>query len=146
MDFIFENLNDSISQSVLPSALKLANGEQRTAKLNAYRFSMATLRPIENYVLNWKQRTKINTEYSSWEEILFGGSQGSILQPLIVKLQNASKTFFQWFNDNQIKSNLYNCNFICSTSKKVNLIVENKGINNSTPGRLLGVKIDSKLF
>ena len=64
---------------------------------------MATLRPIEDYVLNWKQRTKINTEYSSWEEILFGGSQGSILEPLIVKLQNASKIFFQWFNDNQIK-------------------------------------------
>ena len=106
MDFIFENLNDSISQSVLPSALKLANGEQRTAKLNAYRFSMANLRPIEDYVLNWKQRTKINTEYSSWEEILFGGSHGSILEPLIVKLQNTSKTFFQWFNDNQIKSNL----------------------------------------
>ena len=31
-----------------------------------------------------------------------------------------------------MKSNIYKCNFICSSSKKVNLIVENKEINNST--------------
>ena len=31
---------------------------------------------------NRKQRTKINFEYSSWEEILFGVPQGSILGPL----------------------------------------------------------------
>ena len=164
-DFIFENLNDSISQSVFPSALKLANitpvhkkyskskkdhyrpisilpsiskiyerfffkqiseyfeqflskyqcgfrkgfsakncllsmlekwksavdnkkvfGAPLTdlskvfdchsydlliAKLNAYRFSMGALRLVQNYLSNWKQRTKINTEYSSREEILF---------------------------------------------------------------------------
>ena len=45
-----------------------------------------------------------------------------------------------------MKSNPDKCNFICSTSKKVSLIVENKEINNSTHERLLGVKIDSKLF
>ena len=44
-----------------------------------------------------------------------------------------------------MKSNPGKCNFICSTSKKVSLIVENKEINNSTDERLLGVKIDSKL-
>ena len=53
------------------------------AKLNAYGFSMAALRLIQNYLSNWKQRTKINTEYSSWEEILFGALQGSILGPLL---------------------------------------------------------------
>ena len=31
-----------------------------------------------------------------------------------------------------MKSNPDKCNFICSTSKKVSLIVENKEINNST--------------
>ena len=41
------------------------------AKLNAYRFSMGALRLVQNYLSNWKQRTKINTEYSSREEILF---------------------------------------------------------------------------
>ena len=44
-----------------------------------------------------------------------------------------------------MKSNPDKCNFICSTSKKVSLIVEYKEINNSTHERLLGVKIDSEL-
>ena len=35
------------------------------AKLNAYGFSIAALRLVQNYLSNWKQRTKINTEYSS---------------------------------------------------------------------------------
>ena len=35
------------------------------AKLNAYGFSMAALRLVQNYLSNWKKRTKINTEYSS---------------------------------------------------------------------------------
>ena len=152
------------------------------AKLNAYGFRMAALRLIQNYLSNRKQTTKINTEYSSWEKILFGVPQGSILvsllfniflcdpflimnnfdiasyaddntpyavgnniQELIVKLQNASKTLFQWFSDDQMKSNPGKCNFICSTSKKVSLIVENKEINNSTHEILLEVTLDSKL-
>ena len=44
-----------------------------------------------------------------------------------------------------MKSNPNKCNFFCSTSKKVILIVENKETNNSTHERLLAVKIDSKL-
>ena len=139
---------------------------------------MAALRLVQNYLSNRKKRTKINTEYNSWEETLFGVPQGSILfniflcdrflimnntelasyaddntpyavgnniEELIVKLQNASKTLFQWFSGNHMKSNPEKCNFICSTSKKVSLIVETKEINNSTHERLLGVKTDSKL-
>ena len=32
------------------------------------------------------QRTKINSEYSSWEEILFGVPQGSILGTLLLNI------------------------------------------------------------
>ena len=44
-----------------------------------------------------------------------------------------------------MKLNSDRCHFICSTSKKVSLIVENKEINNRAHEKLYGVKIDSKL-
>ena len=112
------------------------------AKLNAYGFSLPALKLVQSYLSNRKQRTKINSEISSWEEILFRVPQGSILGPLLIniflcdiffimndvefasyaddntlffvgddlndvtlKLQNASKIIFKWFNDNQMKAN-----------------------------------------
>ena len=42
------------------------------AKLHSYGFSLNALRLIHSYLSNWRQRTKINESYSSWEEILFG--------------------------------------------------------------------------
>ena len=44
-----------------------------------------------------------------------------------------------------MKSNPDKCNFICSTSKKVSIVVERKEINNSAHERLLGVKIEKKV-
>ena len=73
-----------------------------------------------------------NTELASCADDNTAYTVGTNIEELIVKLQNASKTLFQWFSDNQMKSNPDKCNFICSTSKKVKLIVENKEINNST--------------
>ena len=57
-----------------------------TVKLNAYGFSIDSLRLVQDYLENRKQRTKINSAYSSWEEILFGVSQGSILGPLLFNI------------------------------------------------------------
>ena len=49
-----------------------------TAKLNAYGFNMSALRFVHSYLKNGMQRTKINSEYSSWEEInRFGIPQGT---------------------------------------------------------------------
>ena len=61
------------------------------------------------------------------------------------KLQNLSKILFQWFMDNQMKTNRDKCHFICSTNDTVNLIVENQIIDNSECEKLLGVKFDYKL-
>ena len=53
------------------------------AKLHAYGFSLAVLRLVPNYR---KKGTKINESYSSWEEILFGVLQGSILGNLLFNM------------------------------------------------------------
>ena len=128
------------------------------------------------------QRTKINPKYSSWEEIMFGVSQGSILEPLlfniflcdlflfmknidiasyaddntpyttgssivevIQKLENAAKTLFQWFSDNQMKANPDKCHFLCNSNSEVSLTIETQKIKNSKFEKLLGSKLDSKL-
>ena len=150
------------------------------AKLNAYGFSMSALRFVQSYLKNRMQRRKINSEYRSWEEIMFGVPQGSMLGPLlfniflcdlflimenidiasyaddstpyttgnpieevIQNLENAAKTPFQWFRDNQMKANPDECHFICSSS--LLLTIENQIIKNSKFEKLLGIKLDSKL-
>ena len=53
-----------------------------TVTLNAYEFGFNSLKLIKNYLSHRKQKTKINHSYSSWGEVLFGVSQGSMLGPL----------------------------------------------------------------
>ena len=51
-------------------------------KLYAHGFDIPALRLLHNYLTNRKQRVKIDSTFSSWEEILFGIPQCSILVPL----------------------------------------------------------------
>ena len=54
------------------------------AKLNPYKCSLSGLKLMHRYLSERKQRTEINQAHSSWEEILFGASQGSILDPILL--------------------------------------------------------------
>ena len=56
------------------------------ARLNTYGLSLAALGLVQNDLSNCKQRIKINSDFSSWEELLFGVPQESILGPLLCNI------------------------------------------------------------
>ena len=70
----------------LSEAFDCLSHELVLEKLHAYGFSIPALRLVYSYLKNGKQRTKINSAYSCWEEILFGVPQGSILGPLFFNI------------------------------------------------------------
>ena len=70
----------------LSKAFDCLSHELLIAKLNAYGFNMSALRFVHSYLKSSMQRTKINSEYTYWEEIMFGVPQGSILGPLLFNI------------------------------------------------------------
>ena len=56
------------------------------AKLHAYGCDLPSLKLLNSYLGNKHQRVKINNFYSSWEEILFGVLQGSILGTILFNI------------------------------------------------------------
>ena len=55
-------------------------------ELNAYGFILPALKLTQIYLSNRKQRTKINSSYSEWLQIIFGVREGSIFGPLLFNI------------------------------------------------------------
>ena len=83
---VYNKINFGAFLTDLSKAFDCLHHDLLLAKLNANGFSLPALRLVQSYLSNRKQRTKINSEFSSWEEILFAVPQGSILEPLLFNI------------------------------------------------------------
>ena len=80
-----------------------------------------------------------NVEFASYADGNTLCFVGDDLSDVILKLRNVSKPLFKWFNENQMKANPEKCHFICSSSIKPSITIENEQISNSSWQNLLGM-------
>ena len=70
----------------LSKAVDCVTHDLLIAKLHAYGFDLASLKILQDYLTNRKQRTNVGSFYSSWEKILSGVPKGSILGLLLFNI------------------------------------------------------------
>ena len=70
----------------LSKAFDCLDHEFLAVKLNACGFNLTALKLVHNYLQNRKQRTKINSSYTSLLEVIFGAPQGAILGALLFNI------------------------------------------------------------
>ena len=70
----------------LSKAIDCLSHDLLTAKLHAYDLDIDSLNILQDYLSNRKERTKVDSFYSSLEAILSGVLQGSILEPLLFNI------------------------------------------------------------
>ena len=78
----------------LSKAYDVLSHELLIAKLEAYGFSLNSLKLLYSYLSNRKQRVRIESIFSEWIGIVLGVPQGSILGPILFNIFINDMFFF----------------------------------------------------
>ena len=70
---------------------------------------------------------------------------GESVDQVTYRLENSAKTLFQWFRDNEMKSNASKCHFLLSKKETSFIEAEGNQIKNSQSEKLLGVTFEANL-
>ena len=99
----------------LSKAFDALNHKLLISKLEAYGFDTKALYYIKSYLDNRKQRARVNSNFSSWQEIIAGVSQGSILVLILFNifvndffLFVSSSNLTNYADDNTLYTSDYN--------------------------------------
>ena len=111
---------------------------------------------IHSYLKGRKQRTKINSSYSAFAEILFENIDidianyaddntpyvfSSDLDSVVFKLQENTKRNFKWFQNNNLMSNTEKSHLIVSSKENLEIQFFTFSIRNEDSVKLWGIHI-----